>query len=86
MKRIILPVLFLSSVAFAADVVGAVRGLWKEGVVSQYAFIALFVVAMMMLLKLIPNNINAATKARELEMEKITLNAELAESRISTMM
>jgi sensor histidine kinase YesM len=39
-----------------------------------------------MVLKLIPNNINAAAKAKELEMEKIVLKAELAESRISTMM
>lgn len=76
----------LPLIAFAADVVGTWQGLWKGGVVSQYAFIALCVVSMMMLLKLIPNNINAATKARELEMEKITLNAALAESRISTMM
>ena len=39
-----------------------------------------------MVLKFIPENINAAAKARELEVEKMTLNAQLAESRISTMM
>ena len=39
-----------------------------------------------MVLKLIPSNINAAAKAKKLEMEKIVLNAELSESRISTMM
>ena len=44
------------------------------------------ILAMVMVLKLIPYNINAAAKAKELEMEKIVLNAELAESRISTMM
>ena len=54
--------------------------------VSQYVFIVLFAAAMIMVLKLIPHNINAAAKARELELEKITLNAQLAESRISTMM
>jgi sensor histidine kinase YesM len=47
---------------------------------------ALAVVAAVMVLRLIPNNINAATKAKELEMERIVLQAELAESRISTMM
>jgi sensor histidine kinase YesM len=46
----------------------------------------LFAVAAIMILKFIPNNINAAAKAKELEMEKIVLNAELSESRISTMM
>ena len=77
---------FLPLIAFAADVVGIWLGIWKGGMISQYVFTALFVVAIVMVLKLIPNNINAARKAKELEMEKIVLNAELAESRISTMM
>ena len=38
-----------------------------------------------MVLKFIPENINAAAKARELEVEKMTLNAQLTESRVSTM-
>ena len=41
---------------------------------------------MIMVLKIIPNNINALAKAKELETEKMVLNAQLAESRISTMM
>lgn len=77
---------FLPLFAFVADVVGTKLALWKGGVASQYVFAALFAVAVIMVLKFIPNNINAATKAKELEMEKIVLNAELAESRISTMM
>ena len=77
---------FLPLTAFAADVIGIGLGIWKGGMISQYVFAALFVVAIIMVLKLIPNNINAAAKAKELEMEKIALNAELTESRISTMM
>ena len=77
---------FLPLVAFAADVVGVWLGIWRGGMISQYVFSALFVIAIIMVLKLIPNNINAAAKAKELEMEKIVLNAELADSRISTMM
>ena len=77
---------FLPLVAFIVDVIGVDVGAWKGGLVSRYVFIALFIVVMIMVLKLIPNNINAATKARELELEKIALNAQLAESRISTMM
>ena len=76
----------LPLVAFAVDVFGTKSALWKGGVISQYVFILLVAVAAIMVLKFIPNNINAITKARELEMEKIVLNAELAESRISTMM
>ena len=77
---------FLPLLAFLGDVIGTGIGIWKGGEISQYVFIALFAVAMIMVLKLIPNNINAATKARELELERITLHAQLAESRISTMM
>ena len=77
---------FLPLLAFAADALGTKLALWKGGVASQYVFIALLAIATVMVLKLIPSNINAAAKAKELEMEKIVLNAELAESRISTMM
>ena len=77
---------FLPLISFLADAIGTKIALWKGGVISQYVFIILFAVATIMVLKLIPNNINAATKAKELEMDKIVLNAELAESRISTMM
>ena len=72
--------------AFVIDVTGTKLALWKGGVISQHVFLALVAVAAIMVLKFIPSNINAAAKAKELEMEKIALNAKLAESRISTMM
>ena len=72
--------------AFVIDVTGTKLAIWKGGVVSQYVFLALVAVAAIIVLKFIPSNINAAAKAKELEMEKIVLNAKLAESRISTMM
>ena len=77
---------FLPLIAFAVDVFCTWRGIYEGGLVSQYVFTALFAAAMIMVLKLIPQSINAAAKARELELEKITLNAQLTESRISTMM
>ena len=76
----------LPLIAFAVDVIGTWVGAWQGGMISMCVFIALFVMAMVMVLKLIPHNINAATKAKALEMEKTALNAQLAESRISTMM
>jgi sensor histidine kinase YesM len=76
----------LPLIAFAVDVVGTWQGVWQGGLISQYVFTVLFSVAMIMVLKLIPSSINAANKAKELEMEKIVLGAQLAESRISTMM
>ena len=77
---------FLPLITFVVDVIGVWSGSWKDCIASQCVFFALFVVAIVMVLKFIPNNINAVTKAKELEMEKIKLDAELAESRISTMM
>ncbi len=76
----------LPLISFGIDVVVTKIGLWKGGVFSKYIFIVLFVAAMVVVLKVIPNGINALSKAKELETEKIVLNAQLAESRISTMM
>ena len=76
----------LPLVSFGVDVIMTDLGLWKGGVSSRYIFTVFFVVAMVVVLKVIPNGINALSKAKELEIEKIVLNAELTESRISTMM
>ena len=76
---------FLPLIAFVIDVFGTKLAAWKGGVISEYIFLILVAVAAIMVLKFIPGNINAATKAKELELEKIVLNAQLAESRISTM-
>ncbi|MBR6545963.1 MAG: histidine kinase [Clostridia bacterium] len=76
----------LPLLAFAVDLFATRLALWKGGVVSQYVFLLAVLLAAITVLKLIPGNINAAEKARELEMQSIALNAELAESRISTMM
>ena len=76
----------LPLIAFGVDMAMTGLGIWKGGVVSKYVFIVLFVVAMVVVLRIIPRGINAATKAKELETEKTALNAQLAESRISTMM
>ena len=76
----------LPLVSFGVDVIMTDLELWKGGVSSRYIFTVFFVVAMVVVLKVIPNGINALSKAKELETEKIVLNAELTESRISTMM
>ena len=85
-ERLMYIALSLPLIAFSADTIGTWLGAWQGGAVSKHVFVVLFAVAMVMVLKLIPQSINATTKAKELEMEKIVLNAELAESRISTMM
>ena len=76
----------LPLISFVIDAVMIGLGIWNTGVSSKYIFIAFFFAAMVMVLRIIPNNINALAKAKELETEKMVLNAQLAESRISTMM
>ena len=76
----------LPMIAFSVDVAMTGLGVWKGGEASKYLFLLLFAVAMVVVLRIIPRGINDAARAKELETEKTALNAQLAESRISTMM
>ena len=83
----------LLMLAFEADAVATAKGLWIGGAISQYIFFVLFIAAMFVVLRLIPQNINAAAKAKELELQRSRLEAEknmveaqLKESRISIML
>ena len=78
--------LFLPLIAFAVDFAMTGVGFWKGGLASVYVFVIFFVAAMIAVLKVIPQSINALAKAKELETEKILLDAQLTESRVSTMM
>ena len=83
----------LPLIAFVVDVAMTSYGIWKGGVTSRYIFILLFAVAMVVVLRVIPNSLNAAEKAKELELqrsrleaEKNIVEAELKENRISLML
>lgn len=78
--------MMLPLVAFGIDALMTFLGYWQGGVASQYVFCGLFIVTLVVVLRIIPGNINAAAKAKELETERNALNAQLAQSRISTMM
>ena len=75
----------LPMISFIFDVVGTGLSLWQGGVISEVVFILIFVVSLIVILKIVPQNLNAAIRARELEAEKMNLNAKLTQSRISTM-
>ena len=92
-ERWILTGMALLVLAFEADVIATAVGLWKGGSISKYVFFILFVAALFVVLRLIPGNINATAKAKELELqrsrleaEKNIMEAELKESRISIML
>lgn len=79
--------------AFEGDFIATSMGTWKGGFLSKYVFVILFAAALFIVLRIIPKNINAAAKARDLELqrsrleaEKNRIEAELKESRISLML
>ena len=83
----------LPLVAFGADLAMIDLGIWEDGEASKCAFAVLFAVTMVVVLKIIPHGINAAEKAKELELqrsrleaEKNIVEAELKESRIAIML
>ena len=78
--------LLLPLISFGLDAVMTGLGFWIGGLTSKYVFVFFFAAAMVAVLKIIPQSINALAKAKELETEKIALNAQLTESRVSTMM
>ena len=73
-------------VAFEADMIATAIGFWEGGFISKYVFFVLFVAALFVVLRLIPESINAAEKAKALEAEKNIVEAELKDSRISIML
>ena len=85
--------MMLLLIAFEVDVVATAAGAWEGGVISEYVFVVLFAAALFVVLRLIPENINAAEKAKELELQRSRLEAEkniveaqLKESRVSIML
>ena len=79
--------------AFELDAAATACGVWKGGLISKYVFAALLVAVLFVILRIIPESINAAMKAKELELqrsrleaEKNMIEAELKESRVSIML
>ena len=85
-QRAVLIFSAIGILALWADIAAVYFGLWKTGLASKIFFLIGFVVSGVVFLRIVPKNIKAAEKAERLEKEKITLDAELAQSRISTLM
>ena len=68
------------------DISAVYFGLWRTGFASKIYFLIGFIISAIVVLSIVPKNIKVAEKAERLEKEKITLDAELARSRISTLM
>ena len=84
-EKVLSAFLMLPMISFVIDVSGTGLGLATRGIVSEVVFILVFAASLIVLLKVVPQNLNAAIRARELEAEKMILKAKLTESRIATM-
>lgn len=76
----------IALIAFPVDAVATLLGWWTGGFILKLLFLLFFVIALVVVLRVIPSHINAAIKARELEAEQQALRLELQESRISIML
>jgi signal transduction histidine kinase len=72
-------------VSYIIDYVAVYFGWWEEPRLSMMFFLVVFLGAVIVVLKLVPENMNAMAKAKELEAEQKLLQAKLHESRISVM-
>lgn len=77
-KRFTLAPFCVLGVVAILDMLAAIFGWWPLGCVSQYSFFALFLIAVVCALGVVPNNIHSTMRAKELEKE-------LTESRVATM-
>ena len=85
-KKIIYLVGISALFAFILDFLATGLGWWDGGYASKIVFLAVFIIALVVVLRIVPSHINAAEQARELESEKQALKLELQESRISIML
>ena len=84
-KRLYLAILAVL-ISFPVDALATACGLWDGSLVTKFVFFAVFTMALVVVLLIIPSHINAAFRARELEAEQQILKRELQENRISIML
>ena len=85
-QKLMLLFVTVGLILFLADIAAVYFGLWDTGLASKIFFLVGFVAAAVGFLFIVPKNIKAAERAEKLEKERISLDAELAQSRIATLM
>lgn len=80
-------------ITYELDAIATTFGWWNGGLISKCIFVALFIIIVFVVLKIVPESINATAKAKELELqssrleaEKNMIEAELNENRIAIML
>lgn len=72
--------------SFMLDVVATAMGWWQGGVISGLVFSVYMLVAFVIVVRIIPQKINEAARAKELEEKQRELQQELKDRRVSVMM
>lgn len=72
--------------SYIIDFIAVYFGWWENTRLSMMFFVFIFIAAATLVLKVIPENLEAIARAKELEAEQKLLQAKLHESRISVMM
>lgn len=92
-ERCLYALLALLPIAFEIDAVAILLGYWSSGIVSACVLSIMLIFLLFVVLRIIPESINAAARAKELELqrsrleaEKNMVEAELKDSRISIML
>jgi signal transduction histidine kinase len=73
-------------ISLPVDFFATALGFWAGTLLSKFVFFAIFFIALVFVLLIIPSHINAAARAKELEAEQQLLKQELQENRISIML
>lgn len=80
-------------VSFFVDGYATFAGIWQGGLISKYVFLLLFIIALVVVWRIIPQGFIDSTRAKELEAqrsvleaEKSAIEAELKEKRVSIML
>ncbi len=68
-----------------ADFLGTAFGWWQGGLICRFVFLGLFAIAIILVWQIIPRNINAVRKVKEMEAEQKLIRAQLQENRIAIM-
>ena len=72
--------------SFVVDFLATAFGWWEGSLVTKFVFLAVFIMILFIVLRIVPSHINAAARAKELEIEQKLLKQALQENRISVML
>ena len=76
----------LGVLAADIDILHTTFGLWRGGIASRFVFVAIYLASFVVVLRIIPQGVNAEAREKQLEDEHQELKNKLQESRISIML